>query len=235
MAIAFNQSKEGNNDNNLGSYSIAPLPTLTTAGNVCFLVVGSGTSTAGAVTFTGWTNVRTFTSSGHSASIWYRVVQIGDTTASSFTFDPPGTPESISWVSAEYSGVDTTTPLLVEDGTIQLNSTAALATPTVNNTDSNAWQVVAGAIGDTSGTDSSTNFSVAGLTTRNEIDGAEVTSMAVAGWFDSNGTVTTGNKSSTVTLNGGNPSGVDMCAWIGIVKPTGGGPVTQDSVGILIG
>jgi len=235
MAIAFNASKEGNSDTNAASYSIQPLPTGTTAGNVCFLVVGCGTSTAGAVTFTGWTNIRTFTNGGHSASIWYRVVQAGDTTTSAFTFDPPGTPESISWVSSEYSGVNTTTPILVETGSIQLNSTAAMSTGTVNNTDANGWQVVAGAIGDTSGNDSTTNFSVAGLTTRNEIDGAELTSMAVAGWFDSNGPVTTGNKSSTVTLNNSTASGTDMCAWIGIINPAAGGATPKVSCGVLLG
>ena len=235
MAIAFNASSEGNSDTNAASYSIQPLPSGTTAGNVCFLVVGCGTSTAGAVTFTGWTNVRTFTNTGHSASIWYRVVQVGDSTTTAFTFDPPGTPESISWVSAEYSGVDTTTPLIAETGSIQINSLAAMSTGTVNNTDANAWQVVAGAVGDTSGSDRTTDLSVAGLTTRNEIDGNELTSMAVAGWFDSDGTVTTGDKSSTVTLNNASSAGTDMCAWIGIVNPASGGSTPQASCGILIG
>lgn len=221
MAIAFVASQEGVSGTNAASYSIAPLPTGTTAGNVCFVIIACPTSTTGSCTFSGWTLVREFLNgSAHRASVWYRVVQGGDADATSFTFDQPGTAEGIAWVSSEYSGVNTTYPLITETGAFSANDADfSLGTGSTDNTDPTAWQVVAGALSDLEANDTTTALAVSGMTERNDIDGSATSEVTAAAWYDSNGVVTAGSKSATVTQTSGTVA-MDMAAWIGILNPT---------------
>lgn len=220
MAIAFVASQEGVSGTDAASYSIAPLPTGTTAGNVCFVVVSCPTPTTGSITFTGWTLVRQFqNASAHRVSVWYRVVQAGDADATAFTFDQPGTAEGIAWVSAEYSGVNTTSPLISEDGAYGTNDADGdLATPSINNDDVNAWLVHAIGASDLEANDTTVAFTTSpARTERNDIDGSATTEVVGAAWYDSNGVIAhssftqTGSHDSTVAM--------DMAVWIGVLRP----------------
>jgi hypothetical protein len=220
MAIAFVASQEGNSGTDATSYSIAPLPTGTTVGNVCFVVIACPTPTTGTPTFSGWTLVREFaSSSAHRASVWYRVVQSGDADATAFTFDQPGTAEGISWVSCEYSGVNTDSPLIDEDGAFTANDADGdLATPSIDNNDVNAWLVHAIAASDLDANDTTVAFTTSpAMTERNDIDGSATTEVAGAAWYDSNAAVAhasftqTGSHDSTVAM--------DMAVWVGILNP----------------
>lgn len=236
MAIAFVASEEFVNDNNAASYSLAPLPTGTTAGNVCFVVVSCPTDTGGATTFSGWTNVRTLTNgTAHATSVWYRVVQPGDTASTAFTFDNQGTAEGIAYVSAEYSGVDTTTPLIAENGAISVDDAdSSLATPSISNTDANAWLVHAIGISDTNMADSSLACTTSpAMTERNDIDGASIAQANVAAWYDSNGTVSVASYSQTGSYDSTDDG--TLSVWIGLLKPTATGGSPKHSCGILLG
>jgi hypothetical protein len=231
MAISFIASKEFNSDTNATSYTItAPLPTGLLLGDVCAIAIACPSTTSGTPTFTGWTLVRQVNNGAgnHCGSIWYRVIEVTDTVLTDFTFDPAGTPEGIAWISSLYRGVDTTTPFLVQDASFAVMNSGTsqdLLSPTVNNTDATAWAVSAGILSDNDNpsSDSTVTWSTSassGWTTteRNDISMGEATSVHSVGFYDSNGVITTGNKS--VTHRGGLTStACDMVSWIGILKP----------------
>lgn len=227
MAIAFVAAKEGNSDTDAASYSITPLPVGILSGHVAVIVVSCPTTTTGATAFSGWTQVyEGLSSSAHMASVWYRVAQVGDLATTAFTFDPPGTAEGISWVCSAYSGVDTTSPFLAQDGTFSaLDADGVLASPTVNNTSSVAWRVSAAASGKVDGGgDSSVTWTADIGTERNDIDSSSAIGGHSAAMYDSNGTISTGNTSVTHTL-GSTTTAFDLISWVGILQiPSDTGP-----------
>jgi hypothetical protein len=228
MSIIFIGSKEFNDDADGATYTITnPLPSGLATNDVCIIAVACPTDTSGAAAFTGWTLVRQVDEgSNHRASIWYRVIQAGDTDATDFTFDPQGTAEGINWITALYRGVNTSEPFYVEDAAFSAtDADNSLVSPTVTNADDRAWAVSAGLSSDTATGDASLTWSGTGsgwtTTERNEIDAsAETTASHSVGFYDSNGVITTGAKSVTHAM-ASTTTDVDMVSWIGILRPAG--------------
>jgi hypothetical protein len=229
VAIAFVASDEGNSDTDATSYSIAPLPTGTTAGNVAIVVVAcpeTGTETDAGIVFSGWAPIyigrdNSVNFSAHRVSVWFRVVQSGDTESSAFTFDNRGTAEGIAWVCCEYSGVDTGNPFWKHDGAFSVaDADQSLATPTLANPDADAWWVSAAGIGETAAASSSTATWSADIgTERNDIDAGETSAFHAAAMYDSNATVAK-DASVTVTHTYSVGAGGDVASWLGILRPS---------------
>lgn len=223
MAIAIVDATptSANDDTDAGSYSISPFTSITglAAGQVAILAIACATPTTGAVTLSGWTQVNESQKSGaHVDSVWYRVVDAGDNTATTFTFDPPGTATGITYGCVVYSGVNTTTPFEVDSGSALSTADAddAIATPSVHLSVATSWYIVVFIA--TGGTDDTMNMGVIGGTTeRVDIDGAETTGARCLVMSDSNGptAVTDYTFTGTFTITA---SAADLSAWIGVLQ-----------------
>lgn len=192
------------------------LPAARQSGDVLILVVGRVHDYAlTSATPSGWTFLRNIidvatTPAAADCDIYWKVSD-GSETAPTFT-----TGTGTRWVitCGAYSGVDATTPFLVENASTHTAASSTTHTgPTINNTDAAAWGVFAcvwrGAL-----TPCSTTVSggVTGLIDQdigftNAVNGVGV-------WADTNATVATGNATYTATSSAAVPTAVMWAAFL---------------------
>lgn len=222
--ITFVAVDSGNDNTNAASYSITPLPSGTTVGDLAILTIAHPGTSSGSIVFSGWTLAyEAVDSTLTRGSVHYRIVQAGDSDTSAFTFDPPGSATGISWVCCEYSGIDAVNPFAVQSGTISTSDADhVIATPTLANSVSPyAWWVSGGACSDTSGGDSSTDFTADVGIERGEAIASEGVSFHSAVMYDSNASIGAAGSNVVVTYTQNNTTGTpDLIAWLGIINPS---------------
>lgn len=235
MAISYVGSRNLTSNGNSSSYLLTLFTDVAIqTGDVAITYVASATGTAGAAVFDGWTHIRTTWHSGgtqHRGSVWYRVVQSGDTTASSWRFDPPGTATGIAISTNVYRGVDTTTPIAA-DADFTVSDTSTALSNSVVNPSADCWKISTFMTTVTDDSSMSWSSSDAG-TARANFAGTDATDNRALAAYDSNGTVATGSYTVTGTLDS-TPELGDGRAWLGFLK-SDAPPVTHQSVGILLG
>lgn len=193
----------------------------------------SGTPTVTAPS--GWTLVRTVVKSispgdQHSGSTTLAIMRrvAGSSEPSSWSGSHSGSGLPKLSQSVAYRNVDTTTPILTENGATSTSRTQNTAT--VTNTNSSAWRVSI----------FSYTTDVQGSMSSNETSQRADDSTAVSGYpdevvgvFDSNGPVSTGSHYRSATLDGGynGASQFSDASWIGILNPlaSGGTPGANET------
>lgn len=167
---------------------------------------------------TGWTPLADNSQTGSGVNthgvVCYRYVQAGDPSSWTTTGD-----RQAAWVSitSAYSGIDPTTPFIVYNDN-QTNNT----TPTVNNTNANAWRVAAWMGGHATLAMSWLVYSPTDTERQDlDINGSSGSSNhSAAALVDSNATIATGNTSVTATPT---VTPTRRFSWIGILNPAAGG------------
>ena len=220
IAIVDTTPTATNNNTDAVSYTISPFSGITglAAAQIAVLHVACATPTTGTVALSGWTQVNETQKSGaHVDSVWWRKVAAGDTTATTFTFDPPGTATGITYGCIVYSGVDVEVPFLVDSGSALSTADGddIIATPSVHNSDVNSWWVAC--FSATNSTDSSITCAIDSGTERVDLDGTESTGERAIGMYDSNGTIAIADYTRTGTFAISTGS-ADLSGWIGILQ-----------------
>ena len=220
IAIVDTTPTATNNNTDAVSYTISPFSGITglAAAQIAVLHVACATPTTGTVALSGWTQVNETQKSGaHVDSVWWRKVAAGDTTATTFTFDPPGTATGITYGCIVYSGVDVEVPFLADSGSALSTADGddIIATPSVHNSDVNSWWVAC--FSATNSTDSSITCAIDSGTERVDLDGTESTGERAIGMYDSNGTIAIADYTRTGTFAISTGS-ADLSGWIGILQ-----------------
>ena len=209
MAIAF-VAAEGHTHGSNTDFTITK-PTGTASGDVMITVVTAVSDNSGAPAFTmsDWTELDTETTiAGEDGrcSIYYRVAGASEPSSWTGSRSPGGAGTACAVVTATYSGVDNSSPVIAFAMAGGQNPTTQ-SSGNANNTDAAAWAVgVAGGIDDSDM--SLARSSGTPTTNRGGVQTLDNTECASTGLWDSDGVITTGNKSFVASEN------LAICDWI---------------------
>lgn len=212
MAIAFVAATGQTAGTN--SPSTTP-PSGFSADNLLILAFSDPVSRTVTTDFAGYTFVREVTDGTTWRTRYYtRIAQAGDTTVTAAMSG------SGRWVTQQvaYSGVDTTAPLLVEDGQAQASTSDVFSAPAITNSDANAWAVYHGGVRGITGGSWTPG---AGLTERIDTDGTLTAANVTAEFADSDGPVTIGAHTYSGTAS--QPTSGIGDAWAAYLKPASAG------------
>lgn len=219
MAISLVNVDVTSNVANTTAFTITK-PTNTATGDVMVSVVVDGRTAGSDSTFAcaGWTKLRDVFASNTSANdqanlaVFTRTCQAGDGASWAGT-KASGPYKSITWAFSGASETLIAENTAINEASAQTNYTSA----TVANTDAGAW-VLGAIICVEAGT---TTFTAAGYTERHDatmnVTGTHEMNVAA---YDSNGSVSVGDKSIPFVVGTAQDVGAN---WIGVIGPTSGG------------
>ena len=164
-------------------------------------------------------------SNGYTQAIIYKFA--GSSEPSSWSSSVSGSlgNAGVGTGSFAYRNVNTTTPFIAWETNQKTNSTS-ITTDTVNNTNSSAWRISAFGVRNTVlGTSMSSNESVERADVWGGYDGGlfGTDDNLTAGWYDSNGPVSTGNWSRTGTASN---SWKGASSFIALLNPLASPPAS---------
>lgn len=190
--------------------SVASIP----AGALILVALNRRQNSVPAVTMTGYTSLRTTSGANCGIYIYYKIAAGGE---GNVTASWTGSVMA-SVVVAVYTGVDTTSPFLVENGAADASVTSVVTTPSVTNTDSTATAV--GVFGGNSNTSGANTFTPdANMTERQDVDSVVAAGSAHATTeIADRANAPTGAQTYAATFTG---AGVgNKAAWLGFLRPT---------------